>query len=252
MNDDNQQVNFGFSKVHSKQKKNLVDQLFSNVSQKYDLMNDVISCGIHRIWKEEFCNMVLDLDSDVLDVAGGTGDIALKLYQKAKLQNRNICLTISDINQSMLDICEGRAIDQNILQNIQFVLADAEKMPFDDNSFDYCTMAFGIRNVSSIDNVLKEVYRVLRPTGKFLCLEFSHIENDLLKPFYDFYSFNVMPNIGKIIAGDYQSYQYLAESIRVFPNQEDFKTMIQNVGFTDVSYKNLTFGIVAIHSGYKT
>jgi demethylmenaquinone methyltransferase/2-methoxy-6-polyprenyl-1,4-benzoquinol methylase len=151
----------------------------------------------------------------------------------------------------MLKICQAKAIDKNILSNLDLVVADAEKLPFADNSFDYYTVAFGIRNVLSIEKSLKEAYRVLKPTGKFLCLEFSRVQNELMKPLYDFYSFNIIPNIGKYVTNNESAYRYLAESISVFPDQEDLKTQIQNTGFSDVNYKNLTFGVAAIHYGYK-
>ena len=157
----------------------------------------------------------------------------------------------TDINQEMLEICQSRAIDRNILNNFDLVVADAEKLPFPDNSFDYYTIAFGIRNMVSIENALAEALRVLKPTGKFLCLEFSKVQNDIVKPLYDFYTFNVIPKIGNCVAGNQDAYRYLAESIRLFPDQEDFKTMIQKIGFTNVAYKNLTFGTAAIHYGFK-
>ena len=243
--------NFGFKKVLSKEKRTLVDGVFSNVAGKYDLMNDLISFGVHRLWKNEFCNMIPNMDSKILDVAGGTGDISFKLKEKGKVQNKNTHIVVSDINQEMLEICQSRAVDRNILNNFDLVVADAEKLPFPDNSFDYYTIAFGIRNMVSIENALAEALRVLKPTGKFLCLEFSKVQNDIVKPLYDFYTFNVIPKIGDCIAGNQNAYRYLAESISLFPDQEDLKTMIQKTGFTNVAYKNLTFGTAAIHYGFK-
>lgn len=248
---DKKDLNFGFEKVSAKQKRSLVDEVFSNVAGNYDLMNDLMSFGVHRFWKDEFCRMIPDLDSTILDVAGGTGDIAFRIHARAKRQNKTPHIVVADINHEMLKICQDRAVDKNILHGLDLIVADAENLPFADNSFDYYTIAFGIRNVLSIQNALKEAYRVLKPTGKFLCLEFSQVQNDLIKHLYDFYSFNVIPNIGKCITDNKSAYQYLAESIRVFPNQEDFKTMIQQAGFRDVSYQNLTFGVAAIHQGYK-
>ena len=243
--------NFGFEKVSSKEKRTLVDSVFSDVADKYDLMNDFMSFGIHRLWKDEFCNMIPNMDSRILDVAGGTGDISFRLKEKGKAQNKDTHIVVSDINKEMLQICKSRAIDRNILNNFDIVVADAEKLPFPDNSFDYYTIAFGIRNMVSIENTLSEALRVLKPTGKFLCLEFSKVKNDFVKPLYDFYSFNVIPKIGNCVAGNQDAYRYLAESISLFPDQEDFKTMIQKTGFTNVAYKNLTFGVAAIHYGFK-
>jgi demethylmenaquinone methyltransferase/2-methoxy-6-polyprenyl-1,4-benzoquinol methylase len=243
--------NFGFEKVSSKEKRTLVDGVFSDVAGKYDLMNDLISFGAHRLWKDEFCNMIPNMDSKILDVAGGTGDISFKLKEKGKAQNKDTHIIASDINQEMLEICQSRAIDRNTLNNFDLVAADAEKLPFPDNSFDYYTIAFGIRNMVSIENALAEALRVLKPTGKFLCLEFSKVQNDIVKPLYDFYTFNVIPKIGNCVVGNQDAYRYLAESISLFPDQEDFKTMIQKTGFTNVAYRNLTFGTAAIHYGFK-
>lgn len=244
-------VNFGFQKVTAEKKRLLVDEVFSDVAGKYDLMNDLMSFGIHRLWKDVFCKMIPNLDSDIIDVAGGTGDIAFRLKARAKELNQNPYIVICDINHEMLKICQDKAVNKNILHGLDLVVGNAEKLPFADNSFDYYTIAFGIRNMLSIENTLKEAHRVLKPTGKFLCLEFSQVQNELMKPLYDFYSFNVIPHIGKYVVNNKGAYQYLSESISMFPNQEDFKTKIQNAGFMDVNYKNLTFGIAAIHYGYK-
>ena len=243
--------NFGFEKVSSKEKRSRVDGVFSDVADKYYLMNDIMSCGVHRLWKDTFCQMVPNLNGTILDVAGGTGDIAFRLKEKAKKQNQDPHITICDINPDMLKVCKDRAIDRNILQKLDFVIGDAEKLPFPDNSFDYYTIAFGIRNMLSIEKALAEAYRVLKPTGEFLCLEFSKVENDFMRPLYNFYSFNIIPTIGDCITKNRDAYKYLAESISLFPNQEDFKTMIQDAGFSDVTYKNLTFGVAAIQSGFK-
>lgn len=249
--EDEDNINFGFKKVTSKQKRSLVDGVFSDVAGKYDLMNDLMSFGVHRMWKDEFCKMIPNLDGSILDIAGGTGDIAFRIKSRAKKQNKNPYVVICDINHDMLKICQTKAIDKNILNNLDLIVADAEKLPFADNSFDYYTVAFGIRNVLSIEKSLKEAYRVLKPTGKFLCLEFSRIQNELMKPLYDFYSFNIIPNIGKYVTNNESAYRYLSESISVFPDQEDLKTKTQEAGFSDVNYKNLTFGVAAIHYGYK-
>ncbi len=248
---DEENINFGFKKVTKEEKRSLVDDVFSNVAGKYDLMNDLMSFGVHRAWKDEFCQMIPNLDSNIIDVAGGTGDISFRIKARAKKQNKNPHIVICDINHDMLKICQSKAINKNILNNLDLIVADAEKLPFANNSFDYYTIAFGIRNMLSIEKSLKEAHRVLKPTGKFLCLEFSRVQNELIKPLYDFYSFNVIPNIGKYITNNESAYQYLSESISLFPDQEDFKTKIQQAGFVDVDYKNLTFGVSAIHYGYK-
>jgi len=243
--------NFGFEKVTSAEKRTLVDGVFSDVANKYDLMNDVMSFGVHRLWKDEFCRMVPNLNSTILDVAGGTGDISFRLKDNAKKQNRNPHIVVCDINHDMLKVCKNRAIDHNILHRFDLVVIDAEKLPFPDNSFDYYTIAFGIRNMLSLEKTLAEAYRVLKPTGKFLCLEFSKVQNDFMRLLYDFYSFKLIPSIGGYVANNRDAYKYLAESINLFPDQETFKTMVQNAGFSDVSYKNLTFGVAAIHYGFK-
>lgn len=243
--------NFGFEKVTSAEKRTLVDGVFSDVADKYDLMNDLMSFGVHRLWKDEFCRMVSNLNSTILDVAGGTGDIAFRLKDNGKKQSHDPHIVVCDINHDMLKVCKDRAIDRNILNKFDIVVADAEKLPFPDNSFDYYTIAFGIRNMLSLEKTLAEAYRVLKPTGKFLCLEFSKVQNDFVRPLYDFYSFNLIPTIGGYVAKNQDAYKYLAESISLFPNQEDFKTMIQDAGFSDVCYKNLTFGVAAIHYGFK-
>lgn len=244
--------NFGFDKVTTRQKRALVDGVFSDVAQKYDLMNDLMSFGVHRLWKDEFCQMIPNLDSLILDVAGGTGDIAFRIKQRGREQKKNPHVIVCDINQDMLRVCMDKAVDNNILDNLDIIACDAENLPFPDNTFDYYTIAFGIRNMLCINKTLEEAYRVLKPTGKFLCLEFSKIQNDFMRPLYDFYSFNLIPSLGYTFAGSKAAYRYLAESISLFPDQEDFKSMIQNIGFSDVNYKNLTFGVAAIHYGYKT
>ncbi|WP_375318857.1 bifunctional demethylmenaquinone methyltransferase/2-methoxy-6-polyprenyl-1,4-benzoquinol methylase UbiE [Candidatus Tisiphia endosymbiont of Oplodontha viridula] len=245
------QVNFGFSKVSFEQKRNLVRNIFSSVANEYDIMNDLMSLGIHRLWKNEFVRQIPNLKSNILDMASGTGDIAFRIIKRAKEQNILAQVTLCDINLDMLTVARNKAVDNNILQGLEYVVADAEKLPFPDNSFDYYTIAFGIRNVSKIDNVLKEAYRVLKPKGKFLCLEFSKMEYECLKQLYQFYSFNIIPKIGKMVANNEPAYQYLVESISLFPDQENFAIMLKDAGFNNVSYKNLNLGIAAIHSGYR-
>jgi len=247
----NSNKNFGFAKVTPEQKRFLVDNVFTDVATKYDLMNDLMSFGVHRIWKSEFCGLIPNLNSKIIDVASGTGDISFRIHNLAKKQNKSPNIVACDINADMLEIGRDRAINRNILDNLDFVVADAENLPFHDNSFDYYTIAFGIRNVINVANALKEAHRVLKPTGKFLCLEFSKVQDPFMKPLYDFYSFNMIPNIGRYVANNKSAYQYLAESISLFPDQEDFKTMIMDAGFQDVAYQNLTLGVASIHYGFK-
>lgn len=250
--DEKDDKNFGLEKVTSSQKRLLVNEVFSDIANKYDLMNDLMSFGVHRLWKDEFCSLISNLAGTILDVAGGTGDIAFRIKSNAKKQNKDPHIIVCDINQEMLKVCRDKAIDKNILKKLDIIVGDAEKLPFQDNSFDYYTVAFGIRNMLSIEKTLKEAYRVLKPTGKFLCLEFSKVQHDIMRPLYDLYSFNLIPAIGNFVAKNQGAYKYLAESISLFPDQEDFKTMIQTAGFSDVSYKNLTFGVAAIHHGFKS
>lgn len=245
------QTNFGFKKIEANEKQSLVNSVFSNVADKYDLMNDLMSFGMHHLWKDEFIRQIPNLNSNILDVASGSGDIALKLAKKAKDRGSNISLTLSDINEEMLRQAKKKSIDLNLFQNLKFTVASAEELPFPDNSFDYYTIAFGIRNVPDINKALKEAYRVLKPMGKFVCLEFSKVKESLLQDFYKFYSFNVIPKIGQIITGNKEAYDYLVESIDLFPSQDEFRIMIKEAGFEEINYKNLSGGIVAIHSAYK-
>lgn len=241
-------THFGFKEVELAQKAPLVKGVFDNVASKYDIMNDVMSFGVHRLWKDKFISMLNpQKNKKLLDVAGGTGDIAFRFLKSAQGGQ----VTVADINHNML--CEGykNAVNKNILHNIEWLCADAQNMPIPDNIYDYYTIAFGIRNVTDINNALSEAYRVLKPGGKFLCLEFSKVENPMLEKIYDFYSFNIIPKMGKLIASDSESYQYLVESIRKFPKQDEFLQMIKNAGFVKAKYINLSGGAVAIHSGWK-
>lgn len=243
----NKTTHFGYKTVAEEEKSSLVRGVFNSVASHYDVMNDLMSCGLHRLWKNEMVEMLSPKPKmQILDVAGGTGDIAFRIREKADC-NVNIC----DINRQMLNEGRNRAIDRNIYEHLSWVCADAESLPFPDNSMDAYTIAFGIRNVTHMDKALSEAHRVLKIGGMFLCLEFSHVNNDLLQKLYDIYSFNIIPQIGKIVTGDRDSYQYLVESIRNFPKQQEFAEMIKSAGFANVTYKSLTQGVVTIHSGWK-
>lgn len=250
-NNDFEQIDFGFSKVTFEQKRKLVAEVFSKVANSYDVMNDLMSFGIHRWWKDQFVRQIPNLHSHILDMASGTGDIAFRIRKLADLRKHASHITLCDINPNMLKIARSKAIDNNLLTGLEYITSDAEQLPFADNSFDYYTISFGIRNVASIKNALKEAYRVLKPMGKFLCLEFSTIENEYLQQIYQFYSFNIIPKLGKIVVGTESAYQYLVESISNFPDQDHFAIMLKDAGFVRVNYKNLTFGVTAIHSAYK-
>ncbi|MFK8040202.1 MAG: bifunctional demethylmenaquinone methyltransferase/2-methoxy-6-polyprenyl-1,4-benzoquinol methylase UbiE [Rickettsiaceae bacterium] len=232
-------------------KKQLVHNIFSDVAEKYDLMNDVMSFGIHRFWKKALCSQIPNLNSKILDVASGSGDIAFRIYKDAKKQNKDIHITLCDINQAMLDLSLSKAIDNNIIKNIEYICADAENLPFENCKFDYYVIAFGIRNVSNIDNVLNEAYRVLKPGGKFLCLEFSKPKNYCFEQLYQLYKGKIIPKIGKMITNNQEAYEYLSDSISLFPEQNTFKNMIQDASFSKAQYQNLLNGIAAIHTAYK-
>jgi len=253
-NSTNNQTHFGFQTIDANQKSSLVGQVFSSVASKYDLMNDFMSAGMHRIWKDRMVREIKFIPTQsykTIDVAGGTGDIAFRILKKARLENAKIEMEIVDINAQMLEVGKGRAIDNNLFQNLNFNCQDGENLPYQDASFDYYTIAFGIRNFTNIQAGLNEAFRVLKAGGKFICLEFSQVNNLALAKIYDFYSFKAIPKIGKLVAGDEASYQYLVESIRKFPNQANFQKMIEKAGFRDVSFQSLNFGVVAIHTGFK-
>lgn len=239
-------VNFGFKKVDVDAKQNLVEEVFSSVAHKYDLMNDIMSLGIHRLWKAKLIEE-LEPNKALLDMASGTGDIAKRYYQKSSNPNITLC----DINLDMLSTGRDKLIDENIFQGLNFSCCNAEILPFKDLSFDYYTIAFGIRNVTDINKALKEAWRVLRPGGKFVCLEFARVSNQTMAKLYDFYSLNIIPKIGNLIVGDGDSYKYLVESIRTFPSQEEFIRMMSGAGFRVNKFENLTNGVVALYTGYK-
>lgn len=240
-------THFGFRTVDESEKSSMVREVFDNVATRYDRMNDAMSFGAHRLWKQEFVKKIgTRPDTRCLDVAGGTGDIAFRLLAKGAGH-----VTVCDINAMMLREGQARADNSNILHNIAWLCADAENLPMPDNQYHCYTIAFGIRNVTHIDRVLAEAYRVLVPGGRFFCLEFSHAVNPLFAKLYDAYSFHVIPVMGRLIAGSREPYQYLVESIRQFPKQQAFATLIRDAGFARVEYKNLAGGAVAIHSGIK-
>lgn len=241
------ETHFGFRTVASEEKASLVRGVFNTVASRYDIMNDAMSFGMHRLWKQQFVAGV-DIRPDMrcLDVAGGTGDIAFALHKRGAAH-----VTICDINQKMLEEGRRRADDSNKLTGLEWLCGNAESLPLPDNGFHLYTIAFGMRNVTHIDKALAEAHRVLAPGGRFMCLEFSRVQSHMLARMYDAYSFHAIPKIGKVIAGDSEPYQYLVESIRKFPEQERYSQMIREAGFAQVRHTNMTGGVVAIHSGYK-
>lgn len=245
-------VSFGFREVPEGERQGLVNSVFATVAERYDVMNDLMSGGLHRLWKRDFVSW-LNPPSGIapfklLDVAGGTGDIALRY---ARASGENATAVICDISPEMLGVGKRRVSDAHLDPRITCVEGNAEQLPFEDGTFDAYTIAFGIRNVTRIDKALTEAYRVLRPGGRFLCLEFSECRVPGLDALYDFHSFQVIPRLGQLTAGAAEPYQYLVESIRKFPKQEAFAQMIRSAGFERVSYRDLTGGIAAIHSGWK-
>ncbi len=246
---DDQTTHFGFSTINEDQKAEKVEGVFSSVASKYDLMNDVMSGGIHRIWKNTFMQMLSPTDGQhLLDVAGGTGDIAFRFLNSAGPSAR---ATVCDMTQAMLDEGQKRPENREFESKLDWVQGDAMELPFPDQSFDRYTISFGLRNVTKIEKALEEAYRVLKFGGRILILEFSQLPNAQIQWLYDRYSFNVIPKMGEIIAQDRESYQYLVESIRRHPPQEKLAAMMRDFGFSRVDYTNLTFGVAAIHTGWK-
>ncbi|PZP55405.1 MAG: bifunctional demethylmenaquinone methyltransferase/2-methoxy-6-polyprenyl-1,4-benzoquinol methylase UbiE [Micavibrio aeruginosavorus] len=240
---------FGRQKVDAQEKTQKVLGVFDSVASKYDIMNDLMSGGLHRLWKDRFIREIRPQENlRYLDVAGGTGDIAFRIWRAT---NGNAPITVSDINASMLKVGRERSINKAMVRNLEWKVANAAEMPFEDDSFDVYTIAFGLRNVTLIDDALKEAYRILKPGGRFFCLEFSHVTEPTLSKVYDAFSFGLIPKMGKIVAKDEESYQYLVESIRAFPKQEDLKQRLLDAGFDSAKYTNLTFGTVAIHEAWK-
>jgi demethylmenaquinone methyltransferase / 2-methoxy-6-polyprenyl-1,4-benzoquinol methylase len=245
------ETSYGFRDVGEGEKQALVNDVFHKVAKRYDIMNDVMSAGLHRVWKDALIaalNPRKDPAYSVLDVAGGTGDIAFRIVEAS---GRQAQATVLDINGSMLAVGAERAAKRKLSDNLTFVEANAEELPFETGTFDAYTIAFGIRNVPRIDVALSEAFRVLKRGGRLLVLEFSEVDMPLLDRIYDEWSFKAIPRFGKMITGDAEPYQYLVESIRKFPNQEDFAKMIRTAGFSRVTYTNYTGGIAALHSGWK-
>ena len=240
---------FGFDEVEPDDKAGLVRDVFRRVASRYDLMNDLMSGGVHRLWKEALLDWLAPRRGmHLLDVAGGTGDIAMRFLSRIDGDGR---VTLADINDAMLAVGRDRALDAGWLGEIDWLAADAMALPFPDGSFDAVTIAFGIRNVTRIDQALREARRVLRPGGRFLCLEFSKVVLPVLGQLYDAYSFNVVPLLGRYVAKDEASYRYLVESIRRFPDQAAFGALMRDAGLEQVRYRNLSGGVAAIHSGWR-
>ncbi len=241
-------THFGYKDVAVGEKTRLVHNVFESVAGKYDVMNDLMSLGIHRLWKRHFIAISgIQPGQRVLDLAGGTGDIAALMSKQVGAHGS---VVLSDINDAMLAVGRQRMEDRGLVGNIEYALANAEKLPFADAEFDAVTIAFGLRNVTDQPAALKEMLRVLKPGGRAMILEFSKVEFDPLQKIYDTYSFSILPKLGKVIANDEDSYRYLAESIRKHPDQDTLAGMMEDAGFKNVTYRNMTGGIVAIHSGY--
>jgi demethylmenaquinone methyltransferase/2-methoxy-6-polyprenyl-1,4-benzoquinol methylase len=244
LNNEEKNIDFGNKKVKKTEKQTLVNNVFNSVADKYDLMNDLTSLGIHRLWKDSLINWLAPQPYQKLaDIAGGTGDISVKF-----LLAGGCSAHIIDINKEM--ITKGK-LKNNNNNNLSWTIASAENLPMADNSYERASMGFGLRNITNRVLALKEVYRILKPGGRFICLEFSHVENSLLKKIYDIWSFEFMPRIGQKITGDKEAYDYLVESIRQFPSQPELTQMFSEAGFSRVKYRNLSNGIVTLHSGWK-
>lgn len=244
------QDSFGFEKILPSERTRRVRDLFGNVSQKYDIMNDLMSLGIHRYWKKELVQQLpLNPNQRILDVAGGTGDIALKIL--SAYPHLNLHVSVCDLTPNMLEIGRDRGIEQNNIKNLDWICGNAENLPLSDNSYDLYIISFGLRNVTDIGLALHEAYRVLKPGGVFVCLEFSKVNLPILERLYDVYSFNVLPFLGGLIAKDRPAYQYLVESIRAFPAQEVLADMLKEVKFQEVSWQNFLSGVCCIHNATK-
>ncbi|SMX23088.1 bifunctional demethylmenaquinone methyltransferase/2-methoxy-6-polyprenyl-1,4-benzoquinol methylase UbiE [Boseongicola aestuarii] len=247
-NSTEKRTHFGARNVREDEKAGLVHGVFTNVASRYDVMNDVMSVGIHRLWKEALMDWLAPRAGQrLLDVAGGTGDISFRFLKRAERAEA----VVLDLTESMLKEGRKRAEAEELSSQLDWVTGDAMALPFEDNTFDIYTISFGIRNVTRIEDALTEAYRVLRPGGRLMVLEFSQLPVDGMQKLYDLYSFNVIPRMGELIANDRDSYQYLVESIRNFPDQDKFANMISTAGFEQVKYRNLSMGIAALHSGWK-
>ena len=243
-------AHFGFRRVAVEDKARLVRDVFSSVASRYDLMNDLMSLGVHRLWKAEMIDWLRPTPRmRAVDVAGGTGDIAIRIVERAGGDGGGVI--VCDANESMLAVGRDRALDRGVTRGIDWLCGDAEALPLGDASIDAYTIAFGIRNVTRIDRALAEARRVLRPGGRFLCLEFSGLVVPALAPLYEAYSFNLLPALGAAVTGDREAYQYLVESIRRFPDQETFAAMIADAGLANVRYRNLSAGVAALHSAWR-
>jgi demethylmenaquinone methyltransferase / 2-methoxy-6-polyprenyl-1,4-benzoquinol methylase len=248
-NTNQEKIDFGYTQVPKQEKVKRVAEVFHSVADKYDVMNDLMSFGIHRIWKR----ITIEYSSvrkgqKVLDLAGGTGDLTAKFSQ---LVGDEGLVVLADINESMLKVGRDKLRDKGLFKNIEYVQANAEELPFTDNYFDCITISFGLRNVTDKQKALQSMWRVLKPGGRLLILEFSKPQYQILNKAYDLYSFTMLPLMGKIVANDSDSYRYLAESIRMHPDQKTLKKMMEDAGFVDVKYHNMTGGIVALHTGFK-
>jgi demethylmenaquinone methyltransferase/2-methoxy-6-polyprenyl-1,4-benzoquinol methylase len=246
---DHEKTHFGYREVPAAEKAKLVDGVFTSVASKYDVMNDLMSLGIHRLWKRHFvATSGVRAGDTVLDLAGGTGDIAIAMARAVGARGR---VLLTDFNAAMLREGRDRLLDEGVVGNVSCVQVDAQAIPLPDRSVDLVTIAFGLRNVTDKDAALREMQRVLKPGGRALVLEFSQVTVAPLRPLYDLYSFQVLPRLGAMVARDSGSYQYLAESIRKHPDQDTLKAMMEAAGLVRCTYRNLSAGIVAMHSGYK-
>jgi demethylmenaquinone methyltransferase/2-methoxy-6-polyprenyl-1,4-benzoquinol methylase len=242
-------THFGYKTVNADDKVGMVAGVFHSVAAKYDIMNDLMSAGIHRVWKRFTIEVSgVRKGNVVLDLAGGTGDLTAKFSRLVGPEGK---VVLADINDSMIAVGRDKLTDIGVVGNVEYVQANAECLPFEDATFDVVTIAFGLRNVTDKDAALRSILRVLKPGGRLLVLEFSHPGNPLLQKAYDTYSFSILPKLGQLVAGDAESYQYLAESIRMHPDQETLKGMMQEAGYEQVDYYNMTGGIVALHKGTK-
>lgn len=247
MGDD--QTHFGYRRVRSTDKARKVAAVFDSVAGRYDMMNDLMSLGVHRLWKRFVVGIAgVRPGQRVLDLAGGTGDLTRQFSARVGSSGQVI---LADINASMLAEGRRRLVDRGVLGNVAYVRADAERLPFADGSFDCVCMAFGLRNVTHKDRALRSIRQVLRPGGALFVLEFSRVTAPLLRSLYDAYSFGILPRLGRLVAGDAESYRYLAESIRMHPDQDALKTMMEQAGLERCTYHNLSFGVVAVHRGYR-